>query len=40
VDGTAYARGARFQWKPGETLCLGAGDEAAAACTLVLSHHD
>ena len=37
VDGVAHAVGARFRWKPGETLTLGRSVGPASACTLTLS---
>jgi pSer/pThr/pTyr-binding forkhead associated (FHA) protein len=37
VDATAYGSGARFRWKPGETLTLGGTTEQIPACTLALA---
>jgi len=37
VEGTAHERGARFHWKPGQSMLLGRHGNAAGACTLLLS---
>jgi pSer/pThr/pTyr-binding forkhead associated (FHA) protein len=37
VDATAYESGARFRWKPGETLTLGGKTEQIPTCTLALA---
>jgi len=37
VDATAYESGARFRWKPGETLTLGGKTEPVPACLLALA---
>ncbi|HEX9276308.1 MAG TPA: FHA domain-containing protein [Casimicrobiaceae bacterium] len=37
LEGTAHMPGARFRWKPGETLVLGRAAGQASSCTLTLS---
>jgi hypothetical protein len=39
VDGTHHAPGASFDWKPGQTLLLGASSPDHPSCTLTLARH-
>jgi hypothetical protein len=36
IDGDAHAAGARFAWRPGQTLVLGGALPGEPACTLAL----
>jgi len=40
VDGVTHALGARFLWRPGETMVLGAVNGDGRACTLTLAQRD
>jgi hypothetical protein len=37
IDGDIHATGARFSWRPGQTLVLGGALPGEPACTLALA---